>query len=232
MFLHQLGIRAELDLQGTEAPTTQILNQYVDYCAPSNGTETWIWYTLNNKTQMKEAIRFLFDCVKNNKPLYFHCIAGADRTGTFACLVEALLGVSESGINCDYELTSFYSARARTRSDWQGLLDQIKALSGAALQDKMANYIASLGFSAEEINAFRAAMTNGTPSTLTPTIHTFTVTNTLSHASSDSPAATATQYQPYEANITPASGYVIDSVQVTMGGVDVTNQVWMTKEDE
>ena len=86
--------------------------------------------------------------------------------------------------------------------------------------------MASLGFTAVEINAFRVAMIDGTPETVTPSIDTYTVTNTLTNATSDNSAASATEYQPYTAKITPASGYAISSVQVKMGGVDVTGSVW------
>lgn len=38
--------------------------------------------------------------------------------------------------------------------------------------------------------------------------------------------ATAIEYQPYEATITPTSGYVISDVTVTMDGKNITNQVF------
>ena len=51
----------------------------------------------------------LFDYVIANKPTYFHCSAGADRTGVVALLCEAILGVSQSDCDKDYELSSFNS---------------------------------------------------------------------------------------------------------------------------
>ena len=39
--------------------------------------------------------------------MYFHCSAGRDRTGTLAVLLEGALGVSESDMAKDYELTYF-----------------------------------------------------------------------------------------------------------------------------
>lgn len=44
---------------------------------------------------------------KDNYPIYFHCSAGADRTGALAFFIEALLGVSYDDIVRDFELTSF-----------------------------------------------------------------------------------------------------------------------------
>lgn len=230
----QLGIQHDLDLRGaTEAPvlTDSPLGSDVYYtCAPQ-----YAMYALTPVNAWKINLRTIFDAVTHNEPVYFHCSIGADRTGTLACVLEGVLGVSQSDIDKDYELTSFYRLRARNGSyqggpTWAGLISQINALSGSTFRDKCVNFVASLGFTAAEINAFRAAMIDGTPGTVTPSIDTYTVTNTLTNATSDNGAASATEYQPYTAKITPASGYAISSVQIKMGGVDVTGAVWSGTE--
>ena len=227
----QLGIQHDLDLRGaSEAPvlTESPLGSDVYYtCAPQ-----YAMYALTPVDAWKVNLRTIFDAVTHNEPVYFHCSAGADRTGTLACVLEGVLGVSQSDIDKDYELTSFYTLRARNGSyqgggpTWAGLISQINALSGSTFRDKCVNFVASLGFTAAEINAFRAAMIDGTPGTVTPSIDTYTVTNTLTNATSDNGAARATEYQPYTAKITPASDYAISFVQIKMGGVDVTGSVW------
>ena len=227
----QLGIQHDLDLRGaTEAPvlTESPLGSDVYYtCAPQ-----YAMYALTPVNAWKINLRTIFDAVTHNEPVYFHCSAGADRTGTLACVLEGVLGVSQSDIDKDYELTSFYTLRARNGSyqgggpTWAGLISQINALPGSTFRDKCVNFVASLGFTAAEINAFRVAMIDGTPGAVTPSIDTYTVTNTLTNATSDNSAASATEYQPYTAKITPASGYAISSVQIKMGGVDVTGSVW------
>lgn len=234
VLVDQCGVRAELNLRGkNEAdytpPTSSILGTDILYYIP----DIYQWYSIANKTVWRGMLRFAFDCVLHNQPVYFHCAAGADRTGTFACVIEALLGVSQSDIDKDYELTSFYSgtysdaaARRRNESDWTGLINQINALPGSTFRDKVVGWVATLGFTAAEINAFRAAMIDGTPETVTPDIDTYTVTNTLTNATSDNSAASAVEYQPYTAKIAPAIGYVISAVQVKMGGADVTGSVW------
>lgn len=227
----QLGIRHDLDLRGTAEAnlTSSPLGSDVYYtCAPQ-----YAWYALTPVDTWKTNLREVFDAVTHGEPVYFHCLVGADRTGTFACVIEALLGVSQSDIDKDYELTCFYTgtstdalARRRNESDWTGLINQINALPGSTFRDKVVGWVATLGFTAVEINAFRAAMIDGTPETVTLSIDTFTVTNTLTNATSDNAATSATEYQPYTAKITPASGYAISSVKVKMGGVDVTGSVW------
>lgn len=236
----EIGIRAELELQGADvAEDYSVIGTDVDFCCPTDGGAYWAYYSISNTASMKEAFRFIFDSVMRDRPLYFHCSAGADRTGTIACLIEALLGVSQSDIDKDYELTSFNGAdylrkrcgREYATGQWEygykNLITAIMALTaGSTFKDKVINYIASLGFTANEINAFRAAMINGTPETVAPIISTYSVTNTLSNVNLSNTASSASQYQSYTATITPSNGYVIDSVKVTMGGSDITAAVF------
>lgn len=236
----EIGIRAELELQGTDvAEDYSVIGSDVDFCCPTDGGAYWAYYSISNTASMKEAFRFIFDSVMRDRPLYFHCSAGADRTGTIACLIEGMLGVSQSDIDKDYELTSFNGAdylrkrcgREYATGQWEygykNLITAIMALTaGSTFKDKVINYIASLGFTANEINAFRAAMINGTPETVAPIISTYSVTNTLSNVNSSNTASSASQYQSYTATITPSNGYVIDSVKVTMGGSDITAAVF------
>ena len=237
----QLGVQHEIDLRGKEGRD------------PSDGdvaTESPlgsdVWFTIADKAATYALtpvatwqlyLRCIFDAVTHGQPVYFHCTAGADRTGTLACVLEGLLGMSQSDIDKDYELTTFYSgsgtddaARRRNESQWKGLISAINAKSGSTFRDKCVTFAAELGFTAAEINAFRAAMIDGTPETVAPSIDTYTVTNTLTNATSDNSAASATEYQPYTAKIASANGYVISSVQIKMGGVDMTDIVWSGTE--
>lgn len=230
VLVDQLHIQRELDLQGQDLTRiTSVMGDDIDYCRPPQ----YQWYTIADKAIWKEILTFLFDGARYGRPTIFHCSAGADRTGTVACIVEALLGVSQSNIDKDYELTSFFTgtdtdlhARRRNESEWSGLINQINALPGSTFRDKVVGWVATMGFTAAEINAFRAAMIDGTPETVTPSIGTYTVANTLTNASSDNASASATEYQPYAAKIVAANGYAIGTVQVKMGGVDVTSSVW------
>lgn len=235
----EIGIRAELELQGTDvAEDYSVIGSDVDFCCPTDGGSYWAYYSITSKASMRQAFRFIFDSVARGRPLYFHCSAGADRTGTIACLIEALLGMSQSDIDRDYELTSFNGAtylrkrcgREYETDQWEygykNLITAITALSGQTFRDKVINYIASLGFTAAEINGFRAAMIDGTPATVSPVVATYTVSKSISGAEISNSATSATQYQPYSAEIAPTGGKVISSVKVMMGGQDVTAEVF------
>lgn len=65
------------------------------------------------------ALRTILGWLKEGKVVYFHCHGGSDRTGTLAFLIEALMGVSESDLSKDYELT-YYSGSTRKRDCSKG----------------------------------------------------------------------------------------------------------------
>lgn len=232
VLVDSLGIKAVIDLRGsTEAQNA---------ASSALGTElryflydSYAWYSLQNKALWKKMLCDLFDCVKKAEPVYINCSAGADRTGTFALIVEALLGVSQSDCDADYELSCFYTgsdtdanARRRNESDWTGLIDEIGTYTGATFRDKVINFVQTCGISIDDINAFRAAMINGTPEHLYSTLGRVSITENSEHISSDIAAETLGKCQPFEACITADKGYLIDSVEVLMGGVDVTNDAW------
>ena len=64
---------------------------------------------IRNENAMKRSLKTVFEVLanKSNYPVYIHCNAGADRTGTVAFLINGLLGVSEADLIRDFELTSF-----------------------------------------------------------------------------------------------------------------------------
>ena len=86
------------------------------------------------------GIKNIFEILANeeNYPVYIHCDNGADETGTVAFLINALLGVSESDLIRDFELSSFSAAagaryRSALNADKTGFAD-----SGVMKNDKTA----------------------------------------------------------------------------------------------
>ena len=229
LFLNELKIRQEIDLRGADESTSSVFGNKIRYVSAEGADVT---YTLSPKDSWKVYLRALFDSALVGDASYIHCSMGADRTGTFACVIEGLLGVAQNDCDKDYELTSFVGTSAWLRErngQFASLISQINQLSGTTFRDKCVNFVASLGFTELEINAFRAAMIDGyvpQEDDVTVDVDTFTVVNNLSHATSDNSATSVTEFQSYEANIMPASGYAISSVQILMNGVDVTAQVW------
>ena len=227
----ELGIQHDLDLRGREGGGA---DDEPEMTASPLGSDVWYtrtqqyaWYALTPVSTWQTYLRCVFDAVTHREPVYFHCTAGADRTGTLACVLEGLLGMSQSDIDKDYELTTFYSgsgsdaaARRRNESDWKGLINAINAVSGDTFRDKCVHFaVGTCGMSMADINAYRAAMIDGTPETL----HWYqTITKNLTGCTISNAASQVDYGEAYTATIAADSGKTITSVVVKMGGVDIT----------
>ena len=160
--LRAVGMKAELDLRiDWEAAyiTQSPLGDDVTYCRITN--EDYYESGMQNRKDLyKQNLEFVFDCVKNDKPVYFHCHIGADRTGTLAVILEGLLGVNMSDLYKDYELTTFsYYETHRYKENIDGILEYINSLEGETLTDKFYTYChTELGLSAKDIADFRMKM--------------------------------------------------------------------------
>ena len=228
----EMGIQHDLDLRGREGGgsgdepemTESPLGKDVWYTR----TQQYAWYSLTPVATWQAYFRCVIDAVTHREPVYFHCTAGADRTGTLACVLEGLLGMSQSDIDKDYELTTFYSgsgsdanARRRNEPDWKGLINAINAVSGETFRDKCVHFaVGTCGMTMADINAFRAAMIDGTPETL----HWYqTITKNLTGCTISNGTTQVDYGERYTATLTPDSGKVLTSVMVEMGGVDISS---------
>lgn len=167
----ECGVRHDLNLRGAEEAnrTESPLGSDVWFYCPTN----FVWYSLADTATWKEILNYVIEAVTHNETVYFHCAAGADRTATVACLLEAILGVNQSDIDKDYELTCFATgtgtdaeARRRNETDWQNLISQIEQYPGDTFRDKAVSFATSCGIPATKLDAFRYAMSTGTPAPL------------------------------------------------------------------
>ena len=117
IFLKDLGISVDLDLRGikeSEARVGKVIEgaDYLKFPVEKNlGRGTG-----NTQELYQQAIRAIIGYLGEGRSVYFHCAGGADRTGSLAFLIEALLGVSESDLSKDYELTTFAGTNTRLRN--------------------------------------------------------------------------------------------------------------------
>lgn len=180
--IRDFGILYELDLRDDAAvdrDTSDISDDIKSSCAANYITYKRISLNYHDSAMKLDGnylsdtvnvLRIIMSNVANGIPTYFHCAAGADRTGTIAVILEALLGVSQSDIDKDYELTSFYPQsgyeRLRTNDSYKKQIAYINSFSGDTFRNKCVNWAMKAGFTISEINNFRKAMSDGDPHVL------------------------------------------------------------------
>ncbi len=109
----------------------------------------------------KKAILQFIKNAKAGKCTYVHCQGGADRTGTFIFYIEGLLGVSDSDLCKDYEITSFYYHKER--NDPERYLPMIKALqkqygTDITIGEAIYKSARSMGLTEQDIEDLRSLM--------------------------------------------------------------------------
>ena len=108
-----LGVSVELDFGDySGSPVKGSLEHYED--DNTYQIQQYVRFLNNTPTQNKNCFAKLVQSLRDGKKVVFHCNYGADRTGSFAFMLEGLLGVSESDMAKDYEMTSYtYDGRYR-----------------------------------------------------------------------------------------------------------------------
>ena len=97
-----------------------------------------------------------------NLPLVFHCVGGADRTGTFAWLLGGILGESEDDLWKDWELTVFnYEPLKFNHYNFMGSMTRWleEKYPNLSVQERCVAYAKDFaGVTDAEIDAFRKLM--------------------------------------------------------------------------
>lgn len=177
------GILAELDLReaGDDASTSSTLGSDILFYNPSI-KKAYGTMIRDFPEKVKKSFDFIVKCVRENKPLYFHCSLGRDRTGTIAAVIYGILGVSESEMSKEFELL-FFSPKdwslngGKTEFDYNRTkqwahkytCDTIWSLGGKELgvedsdtsvsfKQRTEAYLLSIDVSQQDINDFRTLM--------------------------------------------------------------------------
>lgn len=122
-------------------------------------------------TTKKDIIRSTFNKVANEVinggKVYMHCILGYHRAGLLAAMIEGVLGVSESEIMKDYELSSFTSF-----SDMATINDSFFTSTYNVLKEEYngswLNLLLTCGVTEETINNFKKVMIVNSESEIYP----------------------------------------------------------------
>jgi hypothetical protein len=109
----------------------------------------------------KPAYRRIFSLLADPEvyPLVFHCWGGADRVGTVAFLLGALLGMSLQDLIRDYELTSLsiWGPRSHTSAEFAGLLTALRPFSDDPqnISEQVEHYLRWIGVTQREMERIR-----------------------------------------------------------------------------
>lgn len=246
--LRRLGIRYEIDLRTTDQTAGQdetietadditysVIGDDVYYLQfPYSEASYTEIINLSGVygTQTRELFKLIVNNVIHGQPTYIHCQAGADRTGVVSAMVAGVLGVSQPYLDMDYELTSFYPSYQRTRLDtnWRALINSVNAIPGATLRNKFVQWFLNAGISIDDINLFRSALIDGTPTALSADDYdiSYSITNNLPIGiTNNNNATSAARRSSYAATITANTGdnVAIKALTVKMNGVDITESV-------
>lgn len=168
------GIRAQLDLRGKSDVLDKSPLEELEFCAPVI-EEGYTSLLRDDQAKAKQCFQFIAKCVREEKPVYFHCSLGRDRTGTISMIILGLLGVNEGDISKEYELTQFAphgwatsdgeKTKMTRKADYKSAANYI--WENFAKKDDgtyddfsvgMEKYLISIGITQEEIDEFRSLM--------------------------------------------------------------------------
>ena len=160
LVVRDLGIRTDLDLRSDNecrGMSGSPLGKDVRWIHVSSGN---YWDMTNALWKAAFAADFRVFLDRANYPIVFHCIAGADRTGSLACILNALLGVGEDELAKDWETTGFVNEHPKLRHDirWDPLVRAFDGYPGATLNARIEAYVKDCGFTDGDIARFRAIM--------------------------------------------------------------------------
>ena len=154
-----LGITSEIDLRNEVSSTVSVLGD-VDYSRYPVAAYAAKPYNTSQSASLKSVFEKIANDLSAGKNIYIHCAAGADRTALVCALLEGICGVSDSDIERDYELSSFFAARRYRNgsdlADWPAFVDDANTyLRGSSLRDKSLYYLQWIGVSDDDINTIR-----------------------------------------------------------------------------
>ena len=162
--IRQLGIKTDIDLRSTRerfGMTCSPLGPDVKLVTMPTNYHGYAAVHTSGADDTRCVLRVFLD--RANYPIDFHCIGGADRTGTVATILHGILGLDDDEIWKDYQVTA-----------WQGGINDAKHLKwftqfvgsfdrfeGKTLSERIRKYVLWLGFTEADMQTIRDIMFEG-----------------------------------------------------------------------
>ena len=184
MFLNLLGIKCEVDLRDTpEQGGTATFDSSVEYFHQDIVPYEGAFANDTRKAELKIVLTKIMTNAVENKPTFWHCVAGSDRTGTVAWLLLGLLGVSQSDCDKEYEITCLSGPTRFRNKDYanlgylSGLYNYISNLGKSTFRDNIVETFRIVGVDECLVNSFRMSMIDGNPTTVSYDVPPMTITS-------------------------------------------------------
>jgi len=141
--MRRLGICTEVDLRGEVCHSVSFTTP--ELIGINRKFIPGVPYTMVFLKDFRPAVRKFFRVFtdRKNYPIYYHCWGGADRTGTYAFILGAFLGMRLTDLIFEYEFTSLsnWGSRIWNYVECQEFWKQFSALSGSTLREKATAYL-------------------------------------------------------------------------------------------
>jgi protein-tyrosine phosphatase len=158
----KLGIKTDIDLRSTierfgleHSP----LGKDVLFITMKTNYHDYARIYTSGAEDTRQVLKVFFN--EANYPIDFHCIGGADRTGTVATLLHGILGLEDDEIWKDYQVTAWQGGINDSKHlRWfSSFIDTIKKRhEGATLAERIQKYVIWLGFTEKDMERFRNFM--------------------------------------------------------------------------
>ena len=165
LWLDTLGIRTDIDLRsegevrGMEGSPLGPTVEWVNVSSSAYGG----MQEERGRIPFSKVFRVFLDPA--NYPIDFHCIAGQDRTGAVAFILNALLGVEEEELWLDWEATAFWnpSPHFNHAKLFDHLVRGFDRWPGDTIRERVEAYVLDLGFTRDDIAALRNILLEPAP---------------------------------------------------------------------
>ncbi len=154
----KLGIKTDIDLRSTGerlGMTGSPLGPGVNFVTMPTNYHGYSSVHTSGADDTRRVLRVFLD--RSNYPIDFHCIGGADRTGTFATILHGILGLDDDEIWKDYQVTAWQGGVNDTRHlGWfTAFVKSFDKFEGATLSERIRKYVLWLGFTEADMQTIR-----------------------------------------------------------------------------
>lgn len=157
LLLDTLGIRTDIDLR-SDAECYGMDGSPLGPSVTWAHIQTWAYDGFQDewcRGQVAKIMKIFLDPAAY--PINFHCISGADRTGSLAFVLNALLGVEEEELWRDWEVTGFWCTEPKFihETRFKKLVSGFDRWPGETLHERVEAYFLGLGFTADDLARLR-----------------------------------------------------------------------------